>query len=188
MKPNKSITNFIIQPNMIIGLSTVILWFVAAYGWKQALSIANDNHYYLGEISIPSFFSTLLVLPLPYSVFHVYRYFAKRYPSANWQALVDSVIIYALVIIFFAEVLFLTFILLIGALGGGLDIMFPWKMEIMISAIYDALPIGMLVTIVPIWIRVIRRKDVNIFWIALPAILINGILFFKLVFLGRMQG
>jgi len=66
--------------------------------------------------------------------------------------------------------------------------MFPWKTEIILSAIFDALPIGMFVTLIPIWIRIIRKQEMNVLWIALPAIIINGMLFFKLVFLGGMKG
>src|ERR1041385_4724337 len=117
MKSSKSITNWIIQQKLIIVLSTIILWLMAAYGWKQALQIASDNDYQ-GQSSIPSFFSTLFVLPLPYVAFHIYRYLTKKYPSTNWKTLLESVTIYTLLIILLAEIFFSSFVLFMGALAG----------------------------------------------------------------------
>ena len=187
MKANKTIANLLFQRNTVVGLSTILVWLMAAYGWNLALNTAINNYRYDGEISIPSFYLTLLVLPLPYAVFQLYKFLTQTYTSVDWQARLASCIFYLLLITLGLQGLFLCFMLFIGLAGGGLDIMFPWRTEIFLDAIFNATLWGMLVAFLTVLITFSRDKDRHFLLLSLPAVITYGIFFFKLAFLAGMS-
>src|SRR5687768_5528072 len=187
MRSNNTIANLLFQRNTVIGLSTILVWLMAAYGWTLALNTANNNYRYAGEISIPSFYFTLLVLPLPYAAFQLYKFLKQKYTTVDWQARLASSIFYLLIITLGLQGLFLCFILFIGMAGGGLDIMFPWRTEIILDAVFNAALWGMLVALLTVLITFSREKDSHFLLLSLPAVITYGVFFFKLAFLAGMS-
>ena|SRR5687767_14204971 len=102
MNSCKSIVKLPVQQIIAISLTAMITWLIAVFGWKQALSIINDDSFVREQINIPSFFSTLLVLPLPYGADLLFRYLLREYPSIPWKRLLTNFILTALLLIIVA--------------------------------------------------------------------------------------
>jgi hypothetical protein len=160
-----------------------MIWLLTAYGWTQARIVANDTSFHHGDINIPPFFSTLLVLPLPYGAFGLFKYLGQKHPLVPWKILLDRLIISTLIIVLLVQGLFFCLIAVISIFGGGLDIMFSWEIDIILRAIIDSLPITVPVTDISILVFVIFKKRDYVNWFLLPAVVTNGILIFKLAFL-----
>jgi hypothetical protein len=160
-----------------------MIWLLTAYGWTQALNVANDTSFYHGEINIPPFFSTLLALPLPYGVYGLFKYLGQKHPLVPWKMLLDRLIISTLMIVLFVQGLVFCLIAVIWIYGGGLDIMLSWETDVILSAVLDSLPITVPVTVITVLVFVGFKKRDYANWLLLPAIVTNGIVFFKLAFL-----
>jgi len=183
MSSCKSIVKLPVQQIIAISLTAMITWLIAVFGWKQALSIINDDSFVREQINIPSFFSTLLVLPLPYSAHLLFRYLLREYPSVRWKRLLTNFILTALLLIIIAQVLVVGLFFYLGLAGGGLDIMLSWQTGILLEAILYALPITILVTLINIMIFLVFEEKNFAYWSLLPAIVANGMTLFRLGFL-----
>jgi hypothetical protein len=183
MSSHKFIAKLTVQQIIVIGLTAMITWLIAVFGWKQALSIINDNSFVSKQIHIPSFFFTLLVLPLPYGANLMFRYLLREYPSARWKRLLNNFIITALLLIIVAQVLVVGIFFYLGLAGGGLDIMLSWQTGILLEAILYALPITILVTLINIMIFLVLEERKFAYWLLLPALVANGMTLFRLGFL-----
>jgi hypothetical protein len=184
MRSNKSIAKLRLPRNIVLGLSTISVWLMAAYGWKLAVNIAKNHYRSDGEINTPSFYLTLLVLPLPYVAFQLHKYLVHKYPAVDWTARLASSVFYVFIITLALQVLILCpLFLFIGMAGGGLDIMFSWKTDI----ILDGILWGTFVTFLTVLITFSREKDIHFLLLSLPAVITYGIFFFTWVFLAGMS-
>ena len=183
MRPCKSIVKLPVQQIIVISLTAMITWLIAVFGWKQALSIINDDSFVREQINIPSFFSTLLVLPLPYGVYILFRYLLWQYHIVHWKRFLNNFVISALLLIIVAQVLVVGLFFYLGLAGGGLDMMLSWQTGILLESILYALPITILVTLINIMIFLVFEANNFAYWLLLPAIVANGRTLFRLGFL-----
>lgn len=183
MSLHKSIAKLPIQQGMVISLITIMTWLIAVFGWKQALSIINDNSFFREQINIPSFFSTLLVLPLPYGFYLLFRNFLRQYPTVHGKRLLNNFIVSALLLIVIAQILVVGLLIYLGLAGAALDVMLSWQTGMFLEAILYALPITILLTLINIMVFLGLEEKSFAYLLLLPAILVNGMAFFRLGFL-----
>jgi hypothetical protein len=180
LSSHESTARLPVRKIIVISLTT---WLIAVLGWEQALNIINADDFQREQINIPSFFSTLFVLPLPYGAYLLFGHLLRKYPTAPWKRLLDNSIIFILLAIIGAQVLAVGVLFYLGLAAGGLDLMFPWQTWIFFEAILYALPITILVTLSNLLLFLGFEEKSYVYWLLLPALLVNGATVFRLGFL-----
>jgi len=182
-RSKKIIPDEFFHPVTLIGLSTMILWFMAASGWRLAINAASQHYRYEEEINLPSFYLTLLVLPLPYMAFRLYESLTHKYSTVDWKAWLASSIFYGLILSVVLQGFVLCPLFLIGPGAGAMDFMVSWTYEAVINSSLWGSPVALLTVL----LTFNRKKDIQFLLWSLPAVITGGIIFFELVFLAEMS-
>jgi len=124
------------------------------------------------------------VLPFPYGVYRLFTYLLQQYPGVPWRRLFNNFIIFALLLIIATQVFVVGVMFYLGIAGGALDFMPSWQTGIFVEALLYALPSTIIITLIDLMIFLGFEEKSFAYWLLLPALLVNGLTFFRLGFLS----